>query len=1096
MIETRHVLLAGWIVMLAAATLPARPAHSQTRPWEQLYAGTEATGPNVIALWQFLPGQEAEDGSGRGHGLTLRGEARFVSEGPFGAALESFPADGDNDKAQGALAQDADDLSPTGAFTLEAWFAAKPEMDRYSNVFLVDKKYFHYAKDLPEANTDYCVYLTRTGEHRRRVMVSLGFGTDSDFIGGPEIDMPPGEWLHLAYTYDGDGRSRFFLNGELVHKAVIPGRGAVTPGVYGLALGCRYGSTHNGFPGHLAQVRVSNGIVPYFTGGLLAGTSGGRTAYLRMEKNATVALSLSNDTATPLTGGRAEIAFGGLTRQVELPTLAPNQEQTIPLEVDTSLRPGDYLLNVTASARAGDEELRIAEEFPITIVPREPPDRMPVVMWGGGDIPTLKAIGFTHQLVSLVNEAAVWKAGEPVPALSPAAIEEQGRLLDDLLRNGLYAAVYTYPGTWVTREEARLAQYNRVDRQGQLRSHDNVCANFPEVRELCYNVGASIAQTFGQYPALDGSLIHSEVRDGSDLCFHEHDREAFRQFAGYDIPPEAEGKNGLHYSRIRDFPADRVVPDDHPLLTFYRWFWKSGDGWNVLHSEVSRGLKSTGRADLWTFFDPAVRVPDVWGSGGDVDVISQWTYSYPDPIKIGQATDELFAMAQGQPGQRVMKMTQIIWYRSGTAPKLPEDEAQRAQWEQEKPEAPFITIAPDHLREAFWSKLSRPIRGIMYHGWGSLVETGTTNKGYVFTNPETAKVLTDLTHNVVAPLGPTLLQVPDRPADVAVLESFASQMLAGRGSYGWSQSREADVHLLLQWAHLQPEIVFDETIARDGLDNYRVLVMPCCDVLTESVAAKIKAFQRRGGIVVGDEFLCPAILPDIVLPSYKRTGKADEDKAALQAQAVALRKELDPFYARYGDSTDPDLVLRFRRQGDSDYLFVLNDRRAFGDYVGHHGRVMEKGLPLAGQVSVARPAGFVYDLVEHKEAPTKAGGAGLQFDVSLGPGDGRVFLVTAQRLASVRLQAPARARLGEPVDVAVTVADAKGSPVPAVIPVRIEVRDPQGRPAEFDGYWAARDGQIRLRLDLAANDEPGSWTIRATELASGLSAERRVTAAR
>ena len=28
----------------------------------------------------------------------------------------------------------------------------------------------------------------------------------------------------------------------------------------------------------------------------------------------------------------------------------------------------------------------------------------------------------------------------------------------------------------------------------------------------------------------------------------------------------------------------------------------------------------------------------------------------------------------------------------------------------------FITIAPMHLREALWCKISRPIQGIMYHG--------------------------------------------------------------------------------------------------------------------------------------------------------------------------------------------------------------------------------------------------------------------------------------------------------------------------------------------------------------------------------------------
>ena len=50
------------------------------------------------------------------------------------------------------------------------------------------------------------------------------------------------------------------------------------------------------------------------------------------------------------------------------------------------------------------------------------------------------------------------------------------------------------------------------------------------------------------------------------------------------------------------------------------------------------------------------------------------------------------------------------------------------------------------------------------------------------TNPETRGVLTQLVHDVVQPLGPTLLQVPDPPARVALLESFASQVFAQRGT--------------------------------------------------------------------------------------------------------------------------------------------------------------------------------------------------------------------------------------------------------------------------------------------------------------------------
>jgi len=1074
--------------LLLAVSNPVWSADTGQQPWQQLYTGAEATGENVIALWQFLPGQEAKDNSGRGHDLMLRGQARFSEGGPVGWTLESFPADTTNDKAQGATAKDADDLSPSGAFTLEAWFTAKPEMAQHDTVFLLDKKYYHYAKDIPEANWDYCLYMLRTGRNRQRLMASLGFGKDSDFVSGPEIEVEPGKWTHVALTYDGAGRCRFFVNGVLAGKALLEGRGSVTPGSYDLAIGDRYGSTYCGFPGYLAQVRISRGIVPYFTGGLTVGVGRGRTVFVRMEKDAAVSVLLSNDTGAPLTGARAQVLFGDATTDVRLPDLAPNEEHAIPVSVDTAVRPGSYTLRVVVSASANGRDVSVEKEIPLTIVPRPVPNQMPVVMWGGGDIERLKAIGFTHQLISLVHEGKVWEAGNPVEAMPPDQIEQRGRALDELLKAGLAGLVYVHPGSWMTGDEQLKARYNRVDRVGDVRSQDNVCGNFPEVRQFCYNIGASVAQTFGHYPALDGALIHSEVRDASDLCFHEHDRQIFRQAAGYDIPDEVEGKNGLRYTRIKDFPPNRVVRDDDRILGFYRWFWKDGDGWNPLHSEVHRGLKSTGRQDLWTFFDPAVRVPALWGSGGEVDVISQWTYSYPDPIKIGQATDELFAMAEGRPGQQVMKMTQVIWYRSGTAPELPKDEAGRAQWERDLPDAQFITIAPDHLREAFWSKISRPIRGIMYHGWQSLVDTGSTT-GYVFTNPATQGVLAELTREVVRPLGPTLLQVPDRKADVAVLESFASQVFAGRGTHGWSESWEANMHLILQWAHLQPKILFDETVVRDGLDAYRVLVLPFCDVLTESVVRRIKDFRRRGGIVIADEFLCPAIVPDIVVPSLKRTGKADADKADLQARAAALRQELDPFYSRYGDSPDPDVVLRFRQYRDSDYLFALNDKRTFGGYVGHHGKVMEKGLPNSAAVSVRRKAGFVYDLVRHRAVPAKAEADGLRFNVSFGPGDGGVFMLTNRQFAGVQVKAPGQAKRGGLVDVIVSVVDTKGAALAAVVPIQVEILDPQGRPAEFSGYYGAKDGKVSLRMSLAANDAPGAWLIRATELASGLSSQ-------
>ena len=112
----------------------------------------------------------------------------------------------------------------------------------------------------------------------------------------------------------------------------------------------------------------------------------------------------------------------------------------------------------------------------------------------------------------------------------------------------------------------------------------------------------------------------------------------------------------------------------------------------------------------------------------------------------------------------------------------------------------------------------------------------------MYTNPESADRLRHLLKDVVAPLGPTLKRLGRDASPVALLESFTTCALGGPSSRGW----KAPSVTFLQRARLDPRVVYEETILRDGLDDVKVLYAPQCIFLTPDIVAKIEK-QLRGG---------------------------------------------------------------------------------------------------------------------------------------------------------------------------------------------------------------------------------------------------------
>ena len=874
----------------------------------------------------------------------------------------------------------------------------------------------------------------------------------------------------------------------------------------------------------LSGLLVAVALVAAADGEMVVLTTEGRAAFRRGESAAAVRLKVKNASKSDLMGTRLtveQLAEENCVRkqEVALGDLSAGAETVVPCAVETRVRPGWHSLRVTVTGRRDDgADLTEVHDVRLGIGPRVG-DRMTALMWGFHATPKVLAdFGFSHGLV------CNW-TGE----------QSDFQMYDEALVAGIGL-------THSTRVELPPSKtdndaYMRRDRSGKTidfgGGSKGAEVSNPELLKAIQPVVEKDIRQHGDHPAFAGVLPCSEQRDLSAPSFNtEHLR--YKDETGKDVPPEVE-MSTISASKQDEFKKrfpDGVVPKDDPVLSYYRWFWKGGDGWPAYISGVAdlyrRGIS---RPDFFVFWDPAVRCPPIWGSGGAVDMINQWVYAIPEPMNVAGPAEEILAMSAGRPGQMSSIMTQLICYRSQMAP-MEKKVSPEPEWVRRRPKARFPTIPPDTLQESTWSMLAKPVQAVMYHGWGTIYDMGSTI-GYVYTNPESADRLRHLLKDVIAPLGPMLKRLDRAAPPVALLESFTTCALGGPSSRGW----KAPSVTFLQRARLDPRVVYEETILRDGLDDVKVLYAPQCLFLTPDVIAKIKAFQARGGTLVADAQLLSALKPDIEVPvvSFEPPPASDhtEDvnameaaregdaktragtlraKATMVAQANDLRQKLATRFTPEADSSSPEIVTYSRRWNDARYVFAINDHRTFGDYVGQWGLTMEKGLPYEGEVSLADGDGAVkavYELSRGGEVPFTREGGRVKVPVKYATNDGRIFAFLKSKIASVKVDVkaggaragattdgtesvPPVVRKGDTLKVTFSVLDADGHPVAALLPAEIRLYDASGREIDGAGWVCLQGGTCTVEFVTNLNDADGDYKIICRDRASGLTSERIV----
>ena len=215
------------------------------------------------------------------------------------------------------------------------------------------------------------------------------------------------------------------------------------------------------------------------------------------------------------------------------------------------------------------------------------------------------------------------------------------------------------------------------------------------------------------------------------------------------------------------------------------------------------------------------------------------------------------------------------------------------------------------------------------------------------------------------------------------------------------------------------------------------------------------------------------------------SGDPVKTKHELQKLGRELAGILDRYAPRKAVSDNQDIVLRLRGTDKADYLFAVNDKRTFGDYIGQWKLVQEKGVATSGTVEVKTRAKAAYDLVRHHRIDLKNTPAGCEFPLELAPGDGCCILLLEKPVANVKVSLPKQIRRGEKFTLNIAVTDDANRPVPAVMPVEVSLLSDSGIKLPGSGYYAAVDGKLTVNEVMPTNAPAGNIKVSVKCLASG-----------
>ena len=544
--------------------------------------------------------------------------------------------------------------------------------------------------------------------------------------------------------------------------------------------------------------------------------------------------------------------------------------------------------------------------------------------------------------------------------------------------------------------------------------------------------------------------------------------------------------------------------DENYLQRLYHYKW--GDGVVVSNQRATELFKRY-RQDIFAFSDP-FRLTAIYDRFTGLDALSTWTYTNPDP-KFMLYIESLIAAAKPL-RQKVVHTVTMLNYPGAIFPKS----------------KGWAIMGPDELVETSWINLSRRPDALAIYT-GSMCDVFDANNIEPIQKYSASfEAFKMFINKIVKPYGPMVKRLERLPRRVAVLSSESSRLYSASPNLAGHYANYQIYHFytLLNMIHIPADIIFDETILRYGLDDYDMLVLPKCDTLVKSVFDEIIAFQKRGGVVISDQYL-RAPIPQVtrfyfdftyranVTADAIKSGKTYEvwddhvkaesarfkdvngitaldDQKIMEKYAQQLQFGLKDKFIPNIECSSPTALLNALEKDGVIYLFVINDKRDYGTRLGQYKAILEKALPQTVSISIKKWKHMsfnAYDIIDKKLLPSIEDSDGHHtFDVNLPAPGGKIIVLRPDKIRNIDICLSSDITIGNSNQLSILLRDEKGNLIRGISPVQITIIDPNGKISQGSDFYAAESGIVSFDFFAALNDTPGKWKIEVKDLTSGL----------